>query len=140
MMIVPHLTFNGNCKDAMAFYKEVFECEEGSVMSYGDYIPDGMDNPPDDLKTWVLFADMKVNGSAIWFADEFMENTTGYIVRLTATRPNKAEAQKTFDLLKVGGRVTMPPVEAFYSTFHASLVDKFGIYWHIIAEEAPPQA
>ncbi len=42
-----------------------------------------------------------------------------------------------FEKLSYGGCVTLQPVEAFYSTFHAALTDKFGVNWNIVAEEAP---
>lgn len=33
----------------------------------------------------------------------------------------------------------IPPTETFYSNFHASLIDKFGVHWNIVAEEKPNQ-
>ena len=31
-MITPYLTFNGNCKEALAFYRSVFPCGEPSIL------------------------------------------------------------------------------------------------------------
>jgi PhnB protein len=36
----------------------------------------------------------------------------------------------------VGGKVTLPPTDTFYSTFHAAVKDKFGVDWNIVADEA----
>jgi hypothetical protein len=39
--------------------------------------------------------------------------------------------------LRVGGKVTLAPVEPFYSVFHAAVTDRFGVNWNVVAEEAP---
>lgn len=136
-MVKPYLVFNGNCKEILEFYKKVFESEVGMSMPYGEYVPDGVKMPPSDLSTWVLHAEMQICGTTFWFADEIGGSEKGNIVRLTATVPTHIEAQKIFDGLKENGEITLPPTETFYSTFHAALIDKFGVDWNIVAEEAP---
>ncbi len=37
-MLTPYLTFNGNCKDVLNFYRTVFHCGEPKVQPYGDYV------------------------------------------------------------------------------------------------------
>jgi hypothetical protein len=41
-MITPYLVFNGECRDALEFYRAVFKCEEPKVLPYGDYMPEGL--------------------------------------------------------------------------------------------------
>lgn len=136
-MVTPYLVFNGNCKEVLNFYKKVFEIEEIKSMPYGDYVPEGVETPPSDLGTWILHAEAKICGANFWFADEIETLTNGNVVRLSALVPNKKDAQKIFDRLKENGIISLPPTETFYSSFHAALIDKFGINWNIIAEEAP---
>jgi PhnB protein len=40
MSVKPYLIFNGNCREAMDFYREVFGADEPVVMTYGD-LPKG---------------------------------------------------------------------------------------------------
>ena len=136
-MVTPYIVFNGNCKEVLAFYQKVFESDIGAPMLYDEYAPDGIENPPLDLSTWVLHAEMKICGTIFWFADEIGGSNKGNIVRLTATVPTYKEAQKIFDGLKENAEITLPPTETFYSTFHAALTDKYGVAWNIVAEEAP---
>lgn len=136
-MVKPYLVFNGNCKEVLELYKKVFESEVGMSMPYGEYVPDGVKMLPSDLSTWVLHAEMQICGTTFWFADEIGGSEKGNIVRLTATVPTHIEAQKIFNELKENGEITLPPTETFYSTFHAALIDKFGVAWNIVAEEAP---
>jgi len=136
-MVTPFLTFNGNCRDAMDFYRTVFGCEEPQIMPYGDYMPEGSKTPPELLREWVMHGEMVVCGTNMWFADEATPSTQGENIKLSATLPTRTQATAVFESLCVGGKVTLPPVETFYSVFHAAVTDRFGICWNIVAEEAP---
>ncbi len=138
-MITPYITFNGNCKDALEFYKRVFQSEVKMLLPYGDYIPDGISEPPENLSEWVVHAEMQICGTNFWFADEVQPPTQGNMVKLTAVVPAAKEAQSYFDLLKEGGIITLPPTKTFYSAFHAGVTDKYGVGWNVVAEEAPGQ-
>jgi len=136
-MINPYLVFSGNCKDALDFYHSVFPCEEPKIMYYGDYMPEGTETPPELLRTWVMHGEMVICGTNIWFADEAASFTKGDSIRLSATVPTGKEAKAIFDALCVGGAVTLPPTETFYSVFHAAVTDQFGVKWNVVAEEQP---
>lgn len=45
-MIAPYIIFNGNCKEALDFYRAVYHCDEPKVLPYGDYMPEGSKTPP----------------------------------------------------------------------------------------------
>jgi len=136
-MITPYLTFNGNCKEALDFYRSVFRCDEPTIMPYGDYMPEGSKTPPELLKTWVMHGEMVICGTNVWFADEATSPTKGDNIKLTVTFKTGKEASAIFDALSVDGTVTLPPTETFYSVFHAAVIDMFGINWNVMAEEAP---
>jgi len=138
-MVNPYITFSGECSRALEFYQTVFQTEViGTPHLYGDYVPEGVTDLPDDLDRWILHAEMEICGTRFWFADEIAEPVTkGTMVKLTATVPNARDAQRIYDGLSEGAYITLPPTETFYSTFHGGLVDKFGVSWNIIAEEAP---
>ena len=136
-MIMPYLIFNGNCKDALEFYRVIFQCEEPKVMPYGEYMPEGSKTPPELLKNWVMHAEMEICGTNVWFADEATPARNGDNLRLSASVSSGEGAKKIFEALSEDGEVTLQPTETFYSVFHAAVTDKFGINWNVIAEEAP---
>jgi PhnB protein len=138
-MITPYLVFGGDCKDAIDFYRSTFPCGEARIMPYGDYMPEGSKTPPELLREWVMHAEMSVCGTNLWFADEAAPPVSRDGVKLAATVSTEKEARSIFESLCVGGSVTLPPTETFYSRFHAAVTDKFGVTWNIIAEEPPPQ-
>lgn len=136
-MITPYLTFNGKCQEAMDFYQSVFPCGEQNVMNYGDYMPEGSKTPPEVVRTWVMHGEMVVCETNVWFADETGDVVKGNNISLTATVKTGKEARKIFEKLSVDGEVVLPPTETFYSVFHASVTDKYGFTWNVVAEEAP---
>jgi len=136
-MITPYITFNGNCNEAMCFYKSVFKSEVKSAIPYGDYVPEGLESPPKDLSEWVMHAEMEICDTNFWFADETQSASRGDMIKLTATVPTADVGQEYFDLLKVGGEVKLPPTETYYCNFHAAVVDKYGVCWNIISKEPP---
>ncbi len=138
-MIAPYLVFHGECREALAFYRGVFRCDEPNVLPYGDYMPEGSKTPPELLRGWVMHAEMVICGTNAWFADEAFPAEAGNRVRLTATVPTGAEAREVFAALSAGGEVTLEPTETFYSVFHASVTDRFGVNWNVVAEEAPKE-
>ena len=138
-MITPYLTFNGNCKEALAFYRSVFPCGEPSILPYGDYMPEGSPTPPELLRGWVMHAEMTVCGTNVWFADSAQSPGNSGLITLSAIVPTEGEALAIYDALCAGGTVTLPPTVTFYSVFHAVVRDRFGVPWQIVAEEAPIQ-
>lgn len=144
-MVIPYVVFNGNCKDAIAFYQKVFRSDGLKALPYGDYVPEGIETPPANLCDWIMHAEMQICGANFWFADEVRTDDipvgriSGAAVRLTVTVPTAAIGKEYFDQLKEGGQVTLFPTETFYSTFHAAITDSYGIGWNIVAEEMPQQ-
>ncbi len=136
-MLTPYIVFNGECNEALRFYREVFHCDEPKVMPYGDYMPEGSKTPPELLRDWVMHAEMVICGTNVWFADEAFPVAAGSGIRLSASVPGGKDAGAIFDALCAGGTVTMPPTETFYSVFHAAVTDKYGVNWNVVAEQAP---
>lgn len=140
-MVTPYLVFSGRCREALELYKAAFGSEIKMSQLYGDYVPEGMQNPPANLKEWVLHAEMDICETTFWFADEVFEPVIkGTNVKLTVQVPDAAAAQSIYDALYKDAHITLPPTKTFYSTFHAGLVDIFGVSWNITALEAPAQA
>ena len=138
-MITPYITFNGKCKDAMSFYQSVFKTEIKTIYPYGEYIPDGIESPPENLSEWVMHAEMEICDTNFWFADETQPVFCGDMLKLTATVEHANVGQEYFDKLKDGGTVKLPPTETYYSNFHAAVVDQFGVCWNIVSKEPPKQ-
>lgn len=52
-MVIPYITFAGDCNKALEFYRIVFNTEIQMSQPYGDYVPQGVLNPPSNLRDWI---------------------------------------------------------------------------------------
>lgn len=135
-MVTPYITFFGECREALAFYSAVFDSTISLSQPYGEYVPEGVDEPPHDLADWVMHAEMDICGTTFWFADEVaIPIVKGNTIKLTTKVPKKEDAERIFGRLNQGATVTLPPTETFYCSFHAALTDQYGVCWNIVSEE-----
>lgn len=136
-MVTPYIVFNGNCSEALKFYQNVFKSKVKMERTYGDYIPEGIYSPPENLTEWILHAEMEICGSNFWFADDVQSVSKGNMIKLTALFSTAKESKEIFEKLSEDGEVTLQPVKTFYSLFHAAVIDRYGVSWNIVAEESP---
>jgi PhnB protein len=123
----PYLRFNGNCREAMTFYKD---CLGGELMmqTVGE-TPMGATSSESE-KAKILHAhlgneDFAVMGSDMMGADKI---DAGNVYSLAVICHSKAEIETLFSKLSQGGQITRPLKEEFFGTY-GDLVDKFGISW-----------
>jgi PhnB protein len=58
-------------------------------------------------------------------------------VTLTLNYDTVAEAQRIFDALSAGGKVTMPMSESFWAKTFGMLTDRYGCPWIVNGESKP---
>lgn len=140
-MVTPYLVFAGCCKEAAAFYQDVFESQVEGLRCYDEYVPEGLDPVPEGLSAWVMHAEMTIRGTRFWLADDPDAPALGEQghVRLTVTVETAEDAGRIYRALLRGGHSTLPPTQTFYSALHAAAVDRFGIHWNVVALERPTE-
>lgn len=131
MAVDVFINFNGNCREAVEFYAEVFETEKPQIMSFGDTPPDPEFPIADEAKNLVAYTSLNINGSDVMFSDTFpgMPFTIGNNISLTISSKNMDEIKSLFNKLKEGGTVGMDLQETFWSKCYGSVTDKLGIGW-----------
>jgi len=65
-MLIPHLHFSGNCKEAISFYENAFSVKADLIIRYSDYAPEDYQN--DDR---IAHAVMHIHGQMIYLNDRF---------------------------------------------------------------------
>lgn len=125
--------FDGNCRQAVEFYAQVFETPAPQFMTYGQ-APPSLDEPPlpEEARDLILYTSLPVNGSNIMFADNTpgMPYIKGNNVTLVYGSKNAAELQTYFARLTEGGIIHMPLQTTFFSPSYGMVTDKYGIMWH----------
>jgi len=136
MAVEVYLNFNGNCREAVAFYEGVFNTDKAEIMTFGE-TPQNPDYPlPEEAKDLVMHTRLIVFGSRIMFSDTFpgMPFSTGNNVTLAVVSDDEEKMRQAFDKLKEGGNVRMELQETFWSKCYGSLTDKFGVEWQFSHE------
>lgn len=133
MVLVPYLNFNGNCRDAVAFYEEVFGTEKAKLITFSD-LPENPDFPmPKEAKNLIMHAELEICGSRIMFSDLFpgAPFTSGGQISIAIISDNKEKLKQYFLKLREGGTVEMEPGEVPWSGYYGSLVDRYGVNWQL---------
>ena len=136
-----YLTFNGNCEEAFNFYKSVFGGEFPYIGRFKD-MPPGETvklNPGDEER--IMHVSLPISKETMLMgSDTGGEWATGYKegnnFAISIDTNNKAEADKLFNGLSAGGRITMPLQKTFWSDYFGTFTDKFGINWMVSLNEA----
>jgi PhnB protein len=131
----PHLTFNGNCEEAFNFYKSVFGGEFRQVARFKE-MPEmpGM-KIPESANEKIMHISLPISKETILMgsdANPMMGSVIiGQHISLGITTQSKAEADKIFKSLSVGGKITMPLADTFWGSYFGMLIDKYGFIWMI---------
>ena len=125
----PYLFFNGNCAEAMDFYKVVFGGEL-TLMKFGDMPMEAMENA-DQMKDKIMHAlldggDIRLMASDSRDASEKMAK-----VELSLGGEDSDKLTKIFNDLKAGGTVRSELKKETWGDTFGMLTDKFGIDWMV---------
>jgi PhnB protein len=135
MNIIPHLNFNGQCKEAFDFYAKLLDGEVKFSMTWGEVPGGAADQFPPETHKLIMHTTLEVDGDFIMGADSPPDRYTppkGITVSIGVK--DKAKGEKIFNALANGGSVTMPYAETFWSPGFGMCVDRFGIPWMVNTE------
>lgn len=135
---IAYLGFGGNCAEAMHFYEQALDAKLEMMMS-------GADSPmaaqiPKESAHLILHARLALPGGGLLYAGDApkhipYEGIKG--VSITLDYPTVEAAEKVFNALAAGGRVTMPMQPSFWAKRWGMLVDRFGTPWIVNGEPIP---
>lgn len=125
--IVPYMTFNGNAKEALAFYAKAFD---GKILFQQTFGESPMDSRP-DYKDKIMHASFQA-GDLTFMVSDCMPGQPvagGTNTSLSMNFDNVESIDKTFAALSEGATITMPLQDTFWGAKFGMLVDKYGINW-----------
>ncbi|MEC1720127.1 VOC family protein [Schinkia azotoformans] len=132
MALNVYMIFNGECRQAVEFYGQVFG-SEARIMSFGDAPPNPEFPMPEEAKNLVMHAELMISGSRVMFSDSFPGRpyVKGNNIELAIVSTDMDEVKSIFNQLKEGGKVEMELQETFWSKCYGKLTDKFGVEWQV---------
>ncbi|MEH7224917.1 VOC family protein [Bacillus sp. JJ1566] len=129
----PYLMFNGNAKEALEYYKEIFD---GEILDVQTYAKAGYENQ-DWANDRLIHGKFKKNGFLIMVSDDSPDHTVtfGNNISLVIEFENEEEITKTYNALKEKGTVLMELQDTFWGARYAKVKDQFGIIWDLNFEK-----
>jgi PhnB protein len=126
--LTPYLLFEGNCHEAMEFYKTCFDGELTVVKVKDSPAKNRM---PETQQDKVLYAQLRKGNLEISASDWLRPDETpvrGNMVCLYLSGGTLQELTTLFQKLSDGARVTDPLEEQFHG-YYGALNDKFAVRW-----------
>ena len=131
----PYLTFNGNCEEAFMLYKSVFGGEFKSLNRFKDFPAAEGQEIPEDKSAGIMHISFPISKETILMGSDahplYGSITVGQHLSISVNAESKEEADKIFNGLSAGGKVTMALDNTFWGAYFGMLVDKFGIIWMV---------
>ena len=132
MAIEPYLFFNGNCEEAVEFYKKALGAEVLMLMRYKEspeppppgMVPAGWDNK-------VMHTTLRIGDANVMASDGCSEGANFQGFSLSLALKNESDAGSAFNALADGGKVQMPLGKTFWSPCFGMLTDRFGVGWMV---------
>lgn len=123
-----YLTFNGNCREAMAFYRGCF----GGTLTFQTVgeLP-GTDQLPGPMKRVILQATL-VNNQLILVGSDMVNEpglSAGDAVSLMLWCSNEDELKTYYEKLLSGGTAIHPPENTYWGALFGVLRDRYSHQW-----------
>ena len=130
MKMNPYLIFNGNCEEAFVAYEKILRGKIQAMMRHAGTPAET--HVPAEWRDKIIHASLTFGGNTLMASDappssyEKMQGTT-----VSLQRDEPAEAERLYNALSDGGKVTLPLGETFFAQKFGMLVDRFGTPWMI---------
>ena len=131
-MITPCIHFQGNCDEAIDFYKDALAAEVKEINYAKDAPPEsGMDELPPNF---VMHSDVVICGTSFSLTDGGEKQIIGESFSFLITYGTEDEVKAAYDKLVVGGKVVEGLAPVFWSALYGYVIDRFGVNWQVMVQ------
>jgi PhnB protein len=123
----PYLSFDGNAKEALEFYKGIFGGKL-DISTFGEF-----PNPPEGYADKVMHGVLEADDLTL-MASETMPGTerqVGNAASLSMSGDDDEKLTKYFEALGEGGKVVMPLEKQMWGDKFGMVTDKYGFLWMV---------
>lgn len=128
--MIPYLQYQGNCEEALLFYKDILDGRVEIVSRY--------DNPalnaPDNYRNKILHAVFYFGKHRLFVSDSMPKNLHEPFhpnISLSLGFRDEELAKPFFEKLSAGGEIHIPFKKQFWGDWHGNFTDRYGIRWMI---------
>jgi PhnB protein len=140
-----YLNYDGNCKEAFDFYKSVFGGEFSYTGYYKDMPPqEGIPAMTAEEGNKIMHVSLPISKETSLMGSDAGGEWTPKIIKgnnfaVSINADSQAEADRLFNGLSAGGKVTMPMEKTFWGSYFGMFTDKFDINWMVSFDDQPQQ-
>lgn len=132
--INPYLTFNGNCEEAFAFYKDVFGRDFAFVGRFKDMPAEY--SVPESEQEKIMHIALPISNETVLMGSDSSDafgkaSTFGNNISISINGESEEETNSLFKKLSEGGQVHMALDKTFWGSLFGMFTDKFGINWMV---------
>ncbi|MGH1815386.1 VOC family protein [Enterococcus casseliflavus] len=130
-MLIPAISFQGNCENAIKFYQEALDAQVKSIV-YASEAPvdSGLDpEMPDDF---VMDSEIIIDGQRIMMTDGRLNRPANDFFSFCLVKESADEVTTIFNSLSIDGKVIDPLAPVFWSSLYGMVEDQYGITWMIM--------
>jgi PhnB protein len=128
-LLNPYISFNGNARQAMEFYRGVF----GGKLDLSTYGEAQMSQDPSEGNK-IMHSVLEAGNGMTFMASDSpngMEHRTGSSISMSLSGDNEAELRGYWNKLSDGATVNLPLEKAPWGDTFGMLTDKFGVDWMV---------
>ena len=130
----PYLRFNGNCRQAMEFYRDIFNTELDVAGTFRDLPSEYAVGA--EHHHLIMHATLPIGEGTVLYASDTSEAfgpapNVGDNFSLSLKVDSMEDADHVFAALSEGGQVQMPLMNTFWGSYFGTVVDRFGIHWMV---------
>lgn len=122
----PYIMFDGNAREALAYYKELFG---GEITDLKTYAEAGYGNSP-DAKDRLIHGRFQAKGLFFMVSDT-SNVVVGNNISLVLDFESEEEIQQIYTAFRAKGTVHMELQDTFWGSKYAKVKDPFGIIWDL---------
>ena len=128
--LMPYLTFQGGCEEALHFYKDILG---GRIEIISRYDNPAM-NAPEAYKNKILHASFQFGNHVLFASDSLakkVDEPMSANIALSLGLHYEISSKDIFDRLSAGGEIKIPFKKQFWGDWHGNFTDRFGIRWMV---------
>ena len=138
MRIEPYLQFDGNCAQALEYYRQHLHGTDLCLMPFRG--SPGQEQVKEDWYDKIMHGSVQLGPTMLMGSDggcpgDAAKGMSGCSVCLTLDTPE--EAERAFDALGRDGSIQMPLQETFWAQRFGMLKDQFGVAWMVNCLKEP---
>jgi PhnB protein len=137
MHVQPYLFLDGRCEEALEFYKKAVGAKVEMMMRFSESPEQKPGMAPPGAENKIMHSCFRIGDTAIMASDGYAKGQPKFEgFSLSISAKDNAEAERLFNALSDGGKVTQPLIETFFSSRFGMLADRFGVNWMVVVEQA----